>query len=117
MIDKKFANDFAAEWIESWNRHDLDRILSHYTEDFEMTSPAIITITGELSGKLRGREAIGSYWEKALQLYPDLHFELISTLVGVDSITIYYEGVRGLSAEVFHFDEKGKVTKAFAHYA
>jgi len=117
MIDKKFATDFAADWIESWNRHDLDRILSHYTDDFEMISPAITAITGELTGKLKGREVVSSYWEKALQFYPDLHFELITTLIGVDSVTIYYKGVRGLSAEVFHFDENGKVAKALAHYA
>ena len=35
-MNQKQANEFAAEWIEAWNAHDLDRILSHYTDDFEM---------------------------------------------------------------------------------
>jgi hypothetical protein len=65
---------------------------------------------------LQGKEAVGSYWAKALQLIPDLHFELITTLVGVNSITLYYKGARGLSAEVFHFNQDGKVTRAYAHY-
>ena len=117
MIDKKFAEHFAREWIGSWNSHDLDRVLSHYADDFEMSSPYIIQIVGEPSGRLRGKKAVGAYWAKALQLIPDLRFELVSTLVGVDSITLYYKGARGLAAEVFHFGSEQKVVRAYAHYA
>ncbi|MHB8409785.1 MAG: nuclear transport factor 2 family protein, partial [Acidiferrobacterales bacterium] len=93
MIDQAFADHFAADWIESWNRHDLARVLSHYTDDFEMSSPMIIKVAGEPSGTLKGKKAVGTYWAKALQLNPHLHFELVATLVGVDSITLYYKGV------------------------
>ena len=118
MIEKTYAEHFAADWIDSWNAHDLDRILSHYADDFEMTSPVIVQIAGEPSGTLRGKVAVGAYWRKALQLIPDLHFELVSVLVGVGSITLYYKGARGrLAAEVFHFGPANKVVKAFAHYA
>ena len=116
MLDKTFADHFAAEWIAAWNSHDLDRILSHYRDDFEMTSPLIAQIAGEPSGMLTGQAAVSAYWSKALEHMPDLHFDLISTLVGASSIALYYRGARGLSAEVFHFDDSGKVSKAFAHY-
>lgn len=116
MLEKAFADHFASDWVKAWNAHDLDRILSHYTDDFEMSSPVIIKVAGEPSGTLKGKQAVGAYWAKALQLIPDLHFELITTLVGVNSITLYYKGARGLSAEVFHFNQDGKVTRAFAHY-
>lgn len=118
MLTKEFADHFATEWIASWNSHDLNSILSHYTDDFQMSSPRIVTIAGEPSGTLRGKAAIGAYWSKALALIPDLHFELQTTLVGVDSITLYYRGVRGgLAAEVFFFDAEKRVFKACAHYA
>jgi len=117
MFDKAFADHFATDWIDSWNNHDLHRILSHYTDDFEMSSPVIIEVTGEPSGTLKGKEKVGAYWAKALRMMPDLHFELITALVGVDSITLYYKGVRGPSAEVFHFNQRGLVAKAYAHYA
>lgn len=118
MIARSIAEHFAAEWIEAWNSHNLEHILSHYTAGFEMTSPEIIRIASEPSGTLKGKEAVGAYWAKALQLIPDLHFELITTLVGVSSVTLYYKGARGrLVAEVFHFGSDGKVAKAFAHYA
>jgi hypothetical protein len=116
-MDKGFADRFAADWIDSWNAHDLDRVLSHYADDFEMSSPVIIQVVSEPSGTLRGKAAVGAYWTKALELVPDLHFELISVLVGVTSITLYYRGARGrLVAEVFHFGTEQKVSRAFAHY-
>ena len=118
MMDKAFAEHFAADWVAAWNAHDLDRILAHYADDFEMTSPVIVQIAGEPSGTLRGKQAVGAYWRNALQLIPDLQFELISLLVGVGSITLYYKGARGrLAAEVFHFGPDRKVVTAFAHYA
>jgi hypothetical protein len=52
-----------------------------------------------------------------LQLIPDLHFELVSVLAGVGSVTIYYKSAGGrLAAEVFFFDANQKVSKAVAHY-
>lgn len=117
MLDKAFATKFASAWIAAWNSHNLTRILSHYSEDFEMSSPVIVQIVGEPSGKLKGKKAIGAYWSNALQRIPDLHFELVTTLVGIDSITLYYKGHRGMSAEVFHFGPDEKVIRAFAHYA
>ena len=116
MIDERFAEHFAADWIDSWNSHDLSRILSHYAENFEMTSPVIIQQVGEPSGRLNGKESVGAYWRQALEGNPELHFKLISILIGVGSITLYYQGHRGLSAEVFHFGPDQKVVRAYAHY-
>lgn len=116
MITSRFAEEFAQRWIDAWNRHDLDEILSHYADDFEMSSPYIAQIAGEPSGTLRGKAAVGAYWAKALARTPTLHFELIKVLAGVESLTIYYRGARGLAAEVFWFDESGRVVRAAAHY-
>lgn len=117
-MDKAFAEHFAADWIASWNAHDLDRILSHYADDFEMSSPVIVQVANEPSGTLRGKAAVGAYWKKALGLIPDLQFELLSVLAGVSSVTLHYKGARGrLAAEVLHFGPDNKVVRAFAYYA
>jgi hypothetical protein len=116
-MNKAFAEHFAAEWVAAWNAHDLPRILSHYADDFEMSSPAIAQVTGEPSGKLKGKTAVSAYWNKALQLIPDLQFELLGMFLGIDSVGLHYKGARGrLAFEVFHFDSSGKVICAFAHY-
>lgn len=117
MLSRDFADRFAAEWVVAWNSHDLDKVLSHYADDFEMTSPYIVQIAGEPSGTLKGKKAVGDYWAKALALMPSLHFELITTLVGAESITLYYRGARGMAAEVFFFNPSHLVVKAYAHYA
>jgi SAM-dependent methyltransferase len=116
MMETGFAERFATDWIAAWNSHDLERILTHYEDDFEMSSPIIVALAGEASGKLRGKDAVGAYWANALQKVPDLHFELVAALAGVDSVTVFYKGHRGLCAEVLHFGPAGKVRAAFAHY-
>ena len=117
-MDHAFAQGFASDWIEAWNAHDLQRILSHYAEDVVLSSPMIVQLTGEASGLLHGKAAVGAYWAKALARVPDLRFELLSVLLGVDSVTLTYKGVRGrLAAEVFHFGAGGQVQRAYAHYA
>ena len=110
------AEVFADEWLAAWNAHDLDRILSHYEDDFEMSSPVIVRIMGEASGTLRGKARIAEYWGKALSRSPDLHFEKLHVLCGANSVTVVYRGHRGLSAEMFLFAASGKVAAAFAHY-
>jgi hypothetical protein len=59
MLNKDWAIDFANEWIDSWNTHNLERVLSHYAENFEMNSPFIVSFTGEPSGMLKGKTSVG----------------------------------------------------------
>jgi len=116
MLNDVFAKQFAREWIEAWNAHDLERILSHYTEDFDMSSPVIAQLAGEPSGILQGKSAVRAYWAKALAAQPMLRFELIQVFVGAASVVIQYRGHRGLGAEVFWFNAAHKVYRAAAHY-
>jgi ketosteroid isomerase-like protein len=117
MITHDWALQFAREWIDSWNAHDLDRILSHYTDDFQMSSPYIVQFVGEASGTLKGKECVAAYWRAALDRLPDLRFELMEVYAGADSIAIHYRGARGkIVVEVLFFDENHKVIRAAAHY-
>lgn len=117
MIDRHFALRFADEWIAAWNSHDLDGVLAHYDEEFEMTTPFIARVMGEPSGRLRGKAAVGAYWRAALERMPELHFTLIEVLHGVDTVQIYYTSVRGLRAiETLWFSTDGRVVRAMANY-
>jgi hypothetical protein len=108
---------FALEWIESWNSHDLDRILSHYSDDIEVTTPMIRVAMGIDDGTIYGKTAARQYWGASLQKVPDLHFELIECTQSIDSIAIYYKSVMGkMAIEVMFFDDDGKVKKVIAHY-
>lgn len=111
------AKHFAEQWAEAWNSHDLDRVLFHYSDDFEMTSPFILKLMNEPSGTLKGKEKVGMYWRRALDRIPDLHFQVLDVFVGVNSLVVYYKSVLGLlCCELFHFNAEGKISKAVAHY-
>jgi len=116
MITREFADHFAQEWVAAWNSHDLERVLAHYSDDFVMSSPRIAIFAGEPSGVLRGKEAIGEYWQKALGAHTSLHFKLLATFVGADSVALHYQGVGGPAIEVFFFNDEGKVVRAAATY-
>jgi hypothetical protein len=93
MLDREWALEFADEWIEGWNSHDMDRILSHYSDGFRMSSPLIVARTGRIDGFIEGRDAVARYWAPSLDLDPTLKFALIDVLVGVDRLTLYYDNV------------------------
>ncbi len=116
-MDRKWSEEFAAEWITAWNSHDIERILSHYADDFEMESPLIVERMGEPSGKLCGKEKIRPYWRMGLDAAPPLQFELIAAYAGVSSIVIHYRSVgRTLVCETIHFNDAGLGVRAAAHY-
>jgi len=110
--------DFAAKWIAAWNSHDLARVLAFYTDDFEMSSPHIVNLMGEPSGTLHGKPAIRDYWEKAMRLFPGLHFTLETTYIGANSVVICYTNqVGGRCGELLVFNDEGKCFRSAAHHA
>ncbi|MFH6996463.1 nuclear transport factor 2 family protein [Flavobacterium sp. FlaQc-57] len=111
------AQKFAKEWIESWNSHDLEKIMKHYSEDIEITTPMIKLAAGIESGSLQGKEQVRAYWSKALIKIPDLHFELVEVASGVDSVALYYKSIMNkMAIEVMFFNKYGLVNKMIAHY-
>ena len=111
------AKRFAEHWLAAWNSHDINALLTHYADDFEMTTPMIQRVLGIESGTLKGKTAVGDYWRAALKKVPDLKFSIIEVLSGVGSVSIYYNAVLGKRAvETFFFNDKGLVNKAFANY-
>jgi hypothetical protein len=116
-MDLEEAKRFAEHWIAAWNSHNLDAILAHYSDDFEMTTPMIQRVLGIESGTLKGKQAVRNYWQAALARVPDLSFSIIEITCGIDSVSIYYNAVMGKKAiETFFFNNSGKIYKALATY-
>lgn len=113
-----FARQFAQEWVEAWNSHDLDRILAHYAEDVILVSPVALNMLKNGTGIVQGKPALRDYFLLGLNAFPHLRFELIDVLWGVETIAVYYgNNVRdGKSAEVMQFDSAGKVRRVWANY-
>lgn len=112
------AKQFAEEWVAAWNSHDINRILSHYSNNLTITTPMISTIMGVEDGTLSDLGDIRNYWETALKKVPDLHFELFDAVAGVNSVALYYKSIMEKRViEVMFFDDNGKVNKMYAHYS
>jgi len=105
------------EWIAAWNAHDLERVLTLYAEDAEMTSHRIPSLGFDAGGTVRGKDKLRAYWGKALPLIPNLHFTLIDTYASPDSIVVFYENERGdRICEYLRLDAAGKIVQGSANH-
>ncbi len=112
------ASAFATEWIAAWNSHDLERILGHYAEDIQVTSPLIAQVLGTSQDTVTGKLALRDYWGPALGRFPELSFKLFAAVPGPRIVVLYYQSVRNLvGAEFMEFDSEGKICRVVAHYA
>lgn len=116
-MDVVQAERFAEQWVAAWNAHDLDAVLSHFTEDAVFTSPVAARILPETNGILRGKDAIRGYWSAGMEKIPDLHFEVIHVYAGLDTIVINYRNHTGaLVSEVLRVDVEGLVVRGDGTY-
>jgi ketosteroid isomerase-like protein len=115
-LQPSFASSFAQEWIEAWNSHDLERILSHYADEVLLISPVALKLLGDSA--VRGKSALRGYFSLGLQAIPNLRFDLVDVLWGAETVVLVYRNnVRGTkTAEVLLIDPEGKVIHVWANY-
>jgi hypothetical protein len=117
MLAQDEARQFANQWIEAWNSHDLDAILSHYAPEIVLTSPAAARLLNHPSGTIEGIAALRAYFDRGLQAYPQLAFELLEVLCGLSSVVLYYRNqVGSRTAEYMELDGNQKIVRVVANY-
>jgi ketosteroid isomerase-like protein len=117
MLTQEQAQQLASHWIAAWNSHDLDEILAHYAEDVVLVSPIAARLLDDPRGTVSGKAALRAYFKKGLEAYPNLKFELIDVLWGVQSVVFYYINQNGIKAgEVVEVDLTEKITRVIANY-
>lgn len=109
---------FADDWIAAWNAHDLERILAHYAPTITLNSPAAARLLNEPSGTVSGLKALGDYFQRGLEAFPNLHFELLEVCTGLSSIVLVFKNQRGTrTAEFMELDAEGRIVRAVANYS
>jgi hypothetical protein len=99
------AHAFADGWVEAWNAHDLELILSHFSDDVTFSSPVATMLAPESGGVIHGKAALRDYWREGLRRIPDLHFQIEGVYVGVEALVINYRNQSDrLVCEVLFFD-------------
>jgi predicted ester cyclase len=113
--DKAWA--FANHWIAAWNAHDLELILTHYDDAVELTSPVAAQLLGKPDGKIVGKANLRAYFQRGLEVYPELNFRLEDVFSGLSSIVLCYANQKGTrTAEFMELPSTGKVTRVVANY-
>lgn len=109
---------FARQWATAWNEHDIDRVLGHFADNVEFSSPLMNSVLPDSKGKVVGKNALRQYWAAALERFPALHFELLDVYQGVRSLVIRYRNHLGnIVCEYLEFDAAGMVTNGCGCYS
>jgi ketosteroid isomerase-like protein len=117
MLSETEARQFAHDWVRAWNSHDLDAVMSHYASEVVLTSPTAAKLLNDLSGTVAGKVAVRNYFERGLEAYPNLTFELLDVMWGVSSVVLYYVNQKGTkTGEFMEFDANKKVFRVVANY-
>jgi len=117
MFSEKEARQFAHSWVQAWNSHDLDAVMSHYAPEVVLTSPTAVKLLNDPSGTVAGKQALRSYFQRGLEAYPNLTFELLDVMWGVSSVVLYYVNQKGTkTGEFMEFDANQKVFRVVANY-
>ncbi|HTB98867.1 MAG TPA: nuclear transport factor 2 family protein [Terracidiphilus sp.] len=117
-MTKEEARILADDWVAAWNAHDLEAILKHYDDGVELTSPVALQLLGLPGGKVLGKSNLRAYFQRGLEAFPELRFDLEAVLAGLNSLVLYYANQRGTrTAEFMEVNAAGKVTRVIAHYS
>ena len=84
MLDDERAREFAGAWAQA------ARILD------------------DPSGTVSGKAALRSYFQRGLDVYPNLKFELLDVMWGLSSVVLHYVNQKG--------SRTGKVFRVVANY-
>lgn len=116
--DKQQIQQFTQHWIESWNSHDLDAIISHYAGELNFISALIVDRFDREKGTITDRNELRSHFKLGLESNPSLHFKLEEILYSVKGFSIYYKNAQaGKTAEYFELNDEGKVVLVINSYS
>ncbi len=119
-LTEVWAQAFARDWTEAWNRRDAEAVLAHYADDAVFVSPTAARVVGR--PVIEGKAALRAYWQKALEQIESLHFTLEEALwsARAETLTVVYQAQLGGQAptravETMHF-RAGRIVRAEALY-
>ena len=116
-MTKDEAWKLANHWVEAWNSHDLDAIMTHYENAIELTSPVAARLLGTPDGKVIGKANLRAYFQRGLEAFPELNFRLEDVLWGLNSVVLYYTNQKGTrTGEFMELSAAGKVARVVANY-
>jgi ketosteroid isomerase-like protein len=87
----------ALRWFAAFNAHDLEALLSLYSDDAEHFSPKLKVRQPETNGLITGKAALRAWWRDAFDRLPSLHYEVVK--LTADEEQVFMEYIRQVKDE------------------
>jgi hypothetical protein len=116
MMRREDALQFAARWVDAWNRRDVEAVLATFEEEVAFTSPRALATVGVAT--VHGKQALRAYWGAALARVTSLRFVLERAIWDPELrelAIIYTAEINGEAKRVsenLRFGQSGKVEAA-----
>ena len=116
-LTQAYAQSKAQNWVDAWNRRDLDAVMTHYADDVSVCSPLVKRRLQKSDGWLHGKSALRDYFAIGMG-NPDLHFTLQSVHLGVQSMSMVYARENGIQVvDTMELSADGLTTRMVACYS
>jgi SnoaL-like polyketide cyclase. len=119
-MNRDEAVEYARRWADAWNRLDVEAVLEHFDEDVIFSSPKALEAVGVPT--VHSKEALRSYWTKALQPVESLRFTIVRVVwdAHTSELAIIYDrqvnGRPDRAAEILRFGVSGRVVQGEVFY-
>ena len=117
QLTQNTAQIKAQNWVDAWNKRDLDAVMTHYADDVSVCSPLVKRRLNNSDGWLHGKSALRDYFVVGMG-NPDLQFTLKSVHVGVQSMSMVYARENGIQVvDTMELNADGLTTRMVACYS
>ncbi|GBL35724.1 hypothetical protein EMGBS15_13190 [Filimonas sp.] len=87
----------AVRWVDAFNAHDLDALLSLYDDEAQHYSPKLKIHKPDTMGLIKGKAALHDWWQDAFSRLPLLHYQIIRLMS--DEEQVFMEYIRQVPGE------------------
>ena len=121
-IDDLFTKGHVDKWIKAWNNHNLNEILSLYSENIIFRSPKVKLVNPDRqSGTIPNKKELKEYFSLGLKKYPNLHFIPVDYFSKNNKVIFEYYWNPDTTAkwtviEKFEFNTEGLIAKSDVYY-
>lgn len=83
-------HDIAKKWLQAFNEHDLEKLLSLYDDNAEHFSPKLKLRKPETRGIIKGKTVMHAWWQDAFDRLPGLSYHEKTITANDDRVFMEY---------------------------
>lgn len=80
----------ALKWFKAFNEHNLENLLSLYSDNAQHFSPKLKIRQPETNGLIIGKNALRTWWADAFERLPNLHYKVTSLTANEQRVFMEY---------------------------